>query len=378
MPDTAAAETLLTTPLDALHRTLGGKMVPFAGYSMPVQFPLGVLKEHLHTRTAAGLFDVSHMGQADLVGGNIAVALEELVPGELQALKPGRIRYTQLLNENGGITDDLMVARPIDGATDRLHLVVNAARKDKDYALIQSKLNGRVTLERKDTHALLALQGPKAADVLVMLDPDCTDMPFMSFRPVTLAGADCVVSRCGYTGEDGFEISIPAVSAAAFAQELIDHPDVEPIGLGARDSLRLESGLCLYGHDLDEDTSPIEADLTWSIGKRRRAEGGFPGDERILRELNEGPPRQRVGLQPLGRAPAREGTIIETPEGEAVGAVTSGGFGPSVEGPVAMGYVAKAYAAPGTRVHLIVRGKAMEAEIVAMPFFPHRYFRGVQ
>ena len=233
-------------------------------------------------------------------------------------------------------------------------------------------------LERKDTHALLALQGPKAAGVLATFDSGCTEMPFMSFRPVMLSGADSVVSRCGYTGEDGFEISIPTASAAAFAQKLIDHPDVEPIGLGARDSLRLESGLCLYGHDLDEDTSPIEADLTWSIGKRRRAEGGFPGDERILRELNEGPPRQRVGLKPIGRAPAREGTIIETPEGEAVGAVTSGGFGPSVGGPVAMGYVAKTYAASGTCLHLIVRGKAMEAEVVAMPFFPHRYFRGVQ
>ena len=378
MPDTAAAEVPLTTPLDALHRTLGGKMVPFAGYSMPVQFPLGVLKEHLHTRKAAGLFDVSHMGQADLVGDNIAVAMEELVPGELLALKPGRIRYTQLLNENGGIVDDLMVARPVNGASDRLHLVVNAARKDKDYALIKSILNGRMILERKDTHALLALQGPKAAGVLATFDSGCTEMPFMSFRPVMLSGADSVVSRCGYTGEDGFEISIPTASAAAFAQELIDHPDVEPIGLGARDSLRLESGLCLYGHDLDEDTSPIEAGLTWSIGKRRRAEGGFPGDERILRELNEGPPRQRVGLKPIGRAPAREGTIIETPEGEAVGAVTSGGFGPSVGGPVAMGYVAKTYAASGTCLHLIVRGKAMEAEVVAMPFFPHRYFRGVQ
>ncbi len=376
MPDTVATDILLTTPLDALHRALGAKMVPFAGYSMPVQYPLGVLKEHLHTRAAAGLFDVSHMGQADLIGGDIAAALEGLVPGDLKVLKPGRIRYTQLLNTEGGIIDDLMVARPVDGDPDRVHLVVNAACKDKDYAVIESGLQGRATLQRKDGHALLALQGPLAAAVLARFDPACATMPFMSLRPVTIEGVAVVVSRCGYTGEDGFEISVPAPEAAAFAQTLLDQPEVEPIGLGARDSLRLESGLCLYGHDIDDMTSPIEADLTWSISKRCRAEGGFPGAVRIQKELEAGPSRRRVGLIPLGRAPAREGTVIETPAGEAVGVVTSGGFGPTFEGPIAMGYVAAAQAAPGTRLHLIVRGKALEADVAALPFVPQRYYRG--
>jgi aminomethyltransferase len=375
VPDSATLDALLTTPLDGLHQSLGAKMVPFAGYSMPVQYPLGVLKEHLHTRAAAGLFDVSHMGQADLVGDNIAEALERLVPGELQALKPGRIRYTQLLNDSGGIIDDLMIAKPVDGDPNRVHLVVNAACKDKDYAVLQAGLPD-ASLERKNDHALLALQGPQAAAVLSRFDPLCSSMPFMSLRPTTIDGADVVISRCGYTGEDGFEISIAAADAETFARTLIEQPEVEPIGLGARDSLRLESGLCLYGHDMDDDTSPIEADLTWSIGKRRRAEGGFPGDARILKELHEGPSRLRVGLKPVGRAPAREGAVIEVPDGAAVGVVTSGGFGPTAEGPIAMGYVAVEYAKPGTRLHLIVRGKALEADVVAMPFVSQRYYRG--
>lgn len=376
MPDSASTDALLSTPLDALHMELGAKMVPFAGYSMPVQYPLGVLKEHLHTRAAAGLFDVSHMGQADLVGDNIAAALEELVPGELQALKPGRIRYTQLLNSDGGIIDDLMVARPVDGDPGRLHLVVNAACKDKDYAAIQAHLGDRAKIEKKGDHALLALQGPQAADVLSRFDPACATMPFMSLRPAVIQDVEVVISRCGYTGEDGFEISVPNSAAKALARALLDTPEVEPIGLGARDSLRLESGLCLYGHDIDDTTSPVEADLVWSIGKRRKLEGGFPGDARILKELNEGPTRLRVGLKPLSRAPAREGTVIETPEGDAIGTVTSGGFGPTAEGPIAMGYVEKAHATPGTRLHLIVRGKALEADVVAMPFVPQRYYRG--
>lgn len=376
MPDSASPNALLSTPLDALHIELGAKMVPFAGYSMPVQYPLGVLKEHQHTRTAAGLFDVSHMGQADLVGDNIATALEELVPGELQALKPGRIRYTQLLNADGGIIDDLMAARPVDGDPNRLHLVVNAACKDKDYAVIQSHLGDRAKLEKKDDQALLALQGPQAAAVLSRFEPACATMPFMSLRPAVINDVEIVISRCGYTGEDGFEISVPNNAAEALARTFLEAPEVEPIGLGARDSLRLESGLCLYGHDIDDTTSPVEADLVWSIGKRRKLEGGFPGDGRILNELNEGPNRLRVGLKPLGRAPAREGTVIETPEGNAVGAVTSGGFGPTAEGPIAMGYVEKAHATPGTRLHLIVRGKALEADVVAMPFVPQRYYRG--
>ena len=378
MPDTATVETLQTTPLNGLHKDLGAKMVPFAGYNMPVQYPLGVLKEHLHTRSAAGLFDVSHMGQADLIGDDAASALEQLVPGELRALKPGRIRYTQLLNDTGGIVDDLMVARPVDGAEDRLHLVVNAACKQKDYALITSKLAEQITLKPKDDHALLALQGPKAATVFSAFDPGCRAMPFMSLRPAVIEDTEVTVSRCGYTGEDGFEISLPADQASAFAERLLAHQDVELIGLGARDSLRLESGLCLYGHDLDEETSPVEAALEWSIGKRRRLEGGFPGDGRILRELNEGPSRLRVGIKPLGRTPARDGTVIESEDGQDIGVVTSGGFGPSVGGPVAMGYVNAGYSSTGTKLRLIVRGKAHDAEVVDMPFVPHRYYRGVK
>lgn len=376
MPDTVSTDSLLATPLDALHRTLGAKMVPFAGYSMPVQYPLGVLKEHLHTRAAAGLFDVSHMGQADLVGEDIIAAVEELVPGDIQSLKAGRIRYTQLLNEEGGIIDDLMIAKPVDDDPNRLHLVVNAACKDKDYAVFEAHLKGRGSLERKSQHALLALQGPKAAKVLALLDPQCATMPFMSLRAASIAGTDVVVSRCGYTGEDGFEISVPAVSATELAEALLEHTDVEPIGLGARDSLRLEAGLCLYGHDIDVTTSPVEADLVWSIGKRRRLEGGFPGDARLLKELHEGPSRVRVGLKPIGRAPAREGTVIETVDGDGVGVITSGGFGPTVEAPIAMGYVEKTYAQPGTRLHLIVRGKVLEADVTSMPFVQQRYYRG--
>ena len=378
VPDSATYDTLLTTPLDALHRSLGAKMVPFAGYSMPVQYPLGVMKEHLHTRTAAGLFDVSHMGQADLVGGDIAVALEALVPGDLQTLQPGRIRYTQLLNDDGGMIDDLMVASPVDGTSNRVHLVVNAGCKDKDYAALQAALGDCAVLEKKDSHALLALQGPLAATVLSRFDVDCVDMPFMSLRPVTVNGVDVVISRCGYTGEDGYEISVSAEGADALAKSLLNQPEVEPIGLGARDSLRLESGLCLYGHDIDDTTSPVEADLLWSVSKRRRAEGGFPGDARILKEINEGPSRVRVGLKPTGRAPAREGAVIETLEGDAVGVVTSGGFGPTVEGPIAMGYVVAVHAKVGTHLHLIVRGKALEAEVVAMPFVQQRYYRGIK
>ncbi len=378
MPEAAAAPDLKTTPLDGLHSALSAKMVPFAGYSMPVQYPLGVLKEHLHTRNAAGLFDVSHMGQADLVGDDAAAALEELVPGDIEGLKPGRIRYTQLLNDSGGIVDDLMVAKPENGDTNRLHLVVNAACKDKDYAHIKAKLEGRLSLERKEDRALLALQGPKAVAVLARFDPGCADMPFMSLRATDIDGAAVTVSRCGYTGEDGFEISIPATSAEDFARRLLDETEVEPIGLGARDSLRLESGLCLYGHDLDEETSPVEAALEWSIGKRRRMEGGFAGDARVLRELNEGPVRRRIGLKPLDRVPAREGTEVETLDGDHIGTITSGGYGPSVEGPVAMGYVNAAHTNDGTTVHLIIRGKAHDAEVVPMPFVPQRYFRGAK
>ena len=378
MPDKAAETVLKTTPLDGLNHDLGAKMVPFAGYRMPVQYPMGVLQEHLHTRAAAGLFDVSHMGQVDIVGSDAAAALETLVPGDIKGLKPGLIRYTQLLNASGGIVDDLMVAKPENGDLDRLHLVVNAGCKDKDYALIQSALDGQIDLQRKNELALLALQGPLAAKVLARFDEDCAVMPFMSLRSKKIDGVDVTISRCGYTGEDGFELSVPDNAARGLAETLLNEPEVEPIGLGARDSLRLESGLCLYGHDLDEETSPIEAALEWSIGKRRRLEGGFAGDERVLKELNEGASRRRVGIKPLGRILARKGTIIETTDGEHIGSVTSGGFGPFVEGPIAMGYVEAAFSASGTNLHLIVRGKAHEAEVVDMPFVAQRYFRGAK
>lgn len=376
----ADASTILKhTPLDSLHHSLGGKMVPFAGYEMPVQYAAGILKEHLHTRAKAGLFDVSHMGQAVLSGPDhesVAAALETLVPGEIRALKPGRQRYTMLLNDEGGILDDLMVARPAGvGQDGRLMLVVNAARKHADYAYMTERLPDGIELAPLEDRALLALQGPAAADVLARHCPAARDLGFMTAGALEIDGAACHVSRSGYTGEDGFEISVPADEADRVAQALLAHPEVEAIGLGARDSLRLEAGLCLYGHDIDETTSPIEAGLAWAVGKRRRAEGGFPGAERILRELDEGPGRLRVGIRPDGRAPAREGTDVVDEDGGAIGTVTSGGFGPSVGGPVAMGYVAAAHAAPGMAIRLMVRGSPLPARVADMPFVPHRYHR---
>jgi aminomethyltransferase len=376
----ATGTPLKHTPLHALHLEGGGKMVPFAGYEMPVQFSLGILKEHLHTREKAGLFDVSHMGQAVLAGPDhetTAAALEALVPGEIRKLRRGRLRYTMLLNEEGGILDDLMVTRPADEAEDgRLMLVVNAACKEADYAHIAARLPEGVTLNPKEDRALLALQGPAAANVLAGFAPGATDLGFMTAAAFRFDGAECHISRSGYTGEDGFEISVAAENAEDVARKLLDHADVEPIGLGARDTLRLEAGLCLYGHDIDATTSPVEADLAWSMGKRRREEGGFPGADRIQCELREGPNRLRVGIRPEGRAPAREGTEIMDETGERrIGAVTSGGFGPSVGAPVAMGYVAAAHAEPGSRVRLMVRGAAVPATVVALPFQPHRYFK---
>lgn len=370
-------DELKKTPLHALHLELGAKMVPFAGYHMPVQYPLGVLKEHLHTREKAGLFDVSHMGQATLVGPDhetTARALETLVPGEMLKLGAGRQRYTVLLNDDGGIVDDLMVSRPYtDG---QLKLVVNAACKDKDYALMEERLQDGVRLERHDDRALLALQGPQAAAVMSEHAPAAADLKFMTFAEMSVGPVTAVVSRSGYTGEDGYEISLANEDAEALARLLLKHPDVEPIGLGARDSLRLEAGLCLYGHDLTDETSPIEGNIKFATGKRRREEGGFPGAERIQREVAEGPSRLRVGFSIDGRAPAREGTEIQSSDGKAIGVVTSGGFGPTVGGPVAMGYVDAAFAATGTEVQLIVRGKALPACVADMPFAPHRYFRG--
>jgi aminomethyltransferase len=375
-----AEEALLQTPLHHEHVALGARMVPFAGYAMPVQYPTGILTEHNWTREHAGLFDVSHMGQAVLIGPDHATTarfLETLIPADMLNLKPGQQRYSQLLDENGGILDDLMVTRPGDPARDgHLYLIVNASTKEQDYAHIGSRLPAGITLSRFDDRALLALQGPSAAAVLAKLAPDAAEMTFMQARPLNIAEIDCHVSRSGYTGEDGYEISVAAADAVPLWRALLADTEVKAIGLGARDSLRLEAGLCLYGHDIDTSTSPIEAGLTWSIQKRRREEGGFPGAARIQREIAEGAPRIRVGLKPEGRAPAREGTIITTPDGREVGIVTSGGFGPTVNGPVAMGYVARDVAVPGTDLHLMVRGKAQPAKVASMPFAPHRYKRG--
>ena len=372
-PDNA---DLLQTPLHALHMRLGAKMAGFAGYDMPIQYPLGILKEHLHTRNAAGLFDVSRMGQAWLTGNDPAAAIEGLVPGDIQGLEPGRQRYTQFLNEDGGILDDLMITQAGDPlAHDGLFLVVNAACKDQDFAHIETQLAGRVTLERITDRALIALQGPKAAAILARFADGVDTMPFMSAQWVMVDGVDCLVSRSGYTGEDGYEISIPADAAEGLAETLLQDADVEAIGLGARDSLRLEAGLCLYGHDIDETTSPIEAGLLWSIGKRRRQEGGFPGAEKVQGQIADGVSRKRVGIRPDGRAPAREGTEILSANGERIGIITSGGFGPTVGGPVAMGYVETAHAAPETSVSLLVRGKSMPATVCKLPFVQQRYYR---
>ena len=370
------SEPLKRTPLYDLHVALGAKMVPFAGYAMPVNYPLGILKEHLHTRAKAGLFDVSHMGQAFLIGpdhATTAVALEALIPADILNLEPGQQRYSQLLNEDGGIIDDLMITRPAAADDGRLMLVVNASRKDVDYAHIADRLPAGVTLAPMPDRALLALQGPTAKDVMGRLSDVAPSLGFMSAANSRVGGFDCHVSRSGYTGEDGYEISVSATDAPALAKLLLAQDGVQPIGLGARDSLRLEAGLCLYGHDIDETTSPVEAGLAWSIQKRRRVEGGFAGAERIRQEQSYGPKRRRVGIRPEGRAPAREGTEIYALLGDRIGVVTSGGFGPSVNGPVAMGYVQSDYAEVGTPVNLMVRGKALPAQIAALPFTPHRY-----
>ncbi|HVY00233.1 MAG TPA: glycine cleavage system aminomethyltransferase GcvT [Pseudorhodoplanes sp.] len=367
------------TPLHSLHVSLGARMVPFAGYDMPVQYPGGIIAEHQHTRNAAGLFDVSHMGQAILAGPDhdtTARALETLVPADIVGLPPGQQRYTQLLSDDGGIIDDLMVTRPADPDDGgKLILVVNAACKDDDYAHISARLPAAVKLVVND-RALIALQGPKATDVLARFGKDTAAMTFMTARRTLIAGLDAHVSRSGYTGEDGYEISVSADDAVTLAQKLLAEPEVRPIGLGARDSLRLEAGLCLYGHDIDATTSPVEAGLTWSIAKRRRENGGFPGEARIRRELTQGTTRLLVGILPEGRAPAREGAEIRDGNGARIGTVTSGGFGPTLGHPLAMGYVTKPHAAPGTVVILMVRGKELPAKVVKMPFVPHRYFRG--
>lgn len=367
----APSENLKRTPLDSLHRQLGGRMVPFAGYEMPVQYE-GILAEHLHTRGHAGLFDVSHMGQARLRGADADAAFETLVPGDVVELAPGRVRYTMFTNEEGGILDDLMIAK----RDDHLFLVVNAACKDADFAHIEAKLNGRIEMEILADRALLALQGPEAAKVMARLSPGSATMSFMTIADLKIAGIDCQATRSGYTGEDGFEISVPARRAEELARALLAHPEVKPIGLGARDSLRLEAGLCLYGSDIDTATTPIEASLLWTISKRRRQQGGFPGATVIQKQIAEGVSRRRVGILPEGKAPARAHTVVTDEKGTPIGEITSGGYGPSAGGPVAMGYVKTAFATPGTPLQLIVRERAMPARVVKLPFTEHRYFKG--
>jgi aminomethyltransferase len=376
----AEAAPLKRTPLYDLHIALGARMVPFAGYEMPVQYSAGIIAEHLHTRARAGLFDVSHMGQIRLRGAAAARALEALVPGDLQGLAPQRMRYTLLLDEAGGILDDLIATRAGDG----LMLVVNAARKDDDLAHLTAHLDRAVAIEPHFERALLALQGPEAAAVLARLASGVPNgvangierMAFMSAAQATIAGVSCVVTRSGYTGEDGFELSMEAADAALVAEALLREPEVAPIGLGARDTLRLEAGLCLYGHDIDQTTNPVEAGLAWTIAGRRRAEGGFPGAVSILRQLAEGPSRKRVGIRPDGRAPARDGTAILDPSGNPVGRVTSGGFGPSLGAPIAMGYVEAAHAVLGGALALVVRDVPRPAHVAPLPFVPTRYYRG--
>ncbi len=370
------------TPLFDLHVTLGARMVPFAGYDMPVQYPAGVLKEHLHTRAKCGLFDVSHMGQVVLRAKSgtyedAALALESLVPVDILGLKEGRQRYGFFTDDNGGILDDLMFAN----RGDHLFVVVNAGCKQADIAHMKKHLSDRVEVTYLEDRALLALQGPQSQAVLSSLGADVAAMKFMDVRDVTLDGVACIVSRSGYSGEDGFEISVPADRAEAVAKALLAHPDCEPIGLGARDSLRLEAGLCLYGNDIDTTTSPIEAGLEWAIQKARRSggarTGGFPGADRILSELEKGTSRRRVGLKPEGKAPVRgHAKLYADAEGTTeLGEVTSGGFGPSVEGPVAMGYVAASHAEPGTQIYAEVRGKYLPVIVSAMPFVTPTYKR---
>jgi aminomethyltransferase len=368
-------DSLLETPLASLHRELGGRMVPFAGYAMPVQYPAGIMQEHLQCRASAALFDVSHMGQGELVGAkgtaDAAAALEQLTPADVQGLKPGRQRYGLLTTMTGGIFDDFMVAN----LGDRLFLVVNASRKAEDFALIEAALPAGVTLRQLPDRALVALQGPAAVASIATLAPGIAALPFMGIGRFEIAGVPAIVSRSGYTGEDGVEVSVPADQAEHFARALLALPGVAPAGLGARDSLRLEAGLCLYGNDIDETTSPVEAALTWTIGKRRRTEWNFPGAERVRQELDGGPKRLRVGIRPEGRQPARAHTAVHAPGGDVIGEITSGGFGPSANGPVAMGYVAREHAADGTALELDVRGKKLPARIAPLPFTPHRYAR---
>lgn len=372
--DTAAA--LLKTPLHALHLELGAKMVPFAGYDMPVQYPTGVMTEHRHTRTAAGLFDVSHMGQVLLVGDDAAAALETLVPVDILGLELFKQRYALFTDDNGGILDDLMVARRTDG----LFVVVNAGCKDQDINHMRKHLGGRCEVRPLPDQALLALQGPQAVTALSRLNADVAKLVFMTGGFFDLDGIPCFVTRSGYTGEDGYEISVAADRSVELARKLLAQPEVKPIGLGARDSLRLEAGLCLYGHDIDTTTSPVEASLTWAIQKVRRAggerAGGYPGAAVVDRQLAEGASRKRVGLVGSERMPVREGAKLVNEAGEEVGVVTSGTLGPTVNKPVALAYVTKAHAALGTQLFALVRDKRTPMTVSSTPFTPNGYFRG--
>ena len=369
---------LLHTALHSLHLELGARMAPFAGYDMPIQYPLGILKEHLHTRAQAGLFDVSHMGQLRLWGQDAAAALETLVPVDLIDLPVGQQRYAFFTNAVGGILDDLMITH----AGDHLFVVINAGCKEQDIAHLRAQIGARCRIEVLPEHALLALQGPAAAQVLARLAPDIdlSDWLFMTARTVLLCGVECFVTRSGYSGEDGFEISIPNSHAEQLARALLAEEEIAPIGLGARDSLRLEAGLCLYGHDIDTLTSPVEAGLTWAISKARRVggirEGGFPGEDRILAEIVQGTACKRVGLVGLDRTPVREGCEITNLAGEVIGTVRSGGFAPSRNGAVAMAYLPKEYTAVDAEVLALVRGKPVRMQVCKMPFVPQRYYRG--
>ena len=358
------------TPLYDLHVELGGKMVDFAGWEMPVQYPAGIIAEHNQCRERAALFDVSHMGQVILRGDGAARQLEALVPSVIDGLKEGKARYTVFTNEDGGILDDLIVSN----AGDYLFIVVNASMREQDVGHMRAHLTG-VELEELGDRALVAVQGPAAERVVAALAPAVVELKFMETTVTEILGVRCRVSRLGYTGEDGYEISVPAERVEEIARALLAHEDCAPAGLGARDSLRLEAGLCLYGNDIDTTTSPVEAQIQWLIQKRRREEGGFPGAGRIQRELAEGPSRKLVGLKPEGRAPARHGVEITDAVGEAIGVVTSGGFGPTIGGPVSIGYVTADHAAPGTPVNLVVRGKPMPAHVVALPFVTQNYKR---
>jgi aminomethyltransferase len=363
---------LKTTPLTEAHIARGARMVPFAGYSMPVQYADGVLKEHLWTREHAGLFDVSHMGQARLRGVNPLAAFEEVVPGDYIGLKPGKQKYSVLLNRQGGIIDDLMAGRPDD---DGLFVVVNGACKDGDFKVIDDELAGQVEIQRLEDRALMAIQGPEAAAVVQAHVPEAAALVFMDIRAIRGFGTDLIISRSGYTGEDGYEISVPAAEAERVWNLLLSDERVRPIGLGARDSLRLEAGLPLYGHDLDETVSPVEAGLTFAINKNRREQRDFPGAARIVRELAEGASRTKVCLRVLEGAPAREGAEVADEAGNVIGVVTSGGYSPCLKAGIALAFVPPAFKAVGTPLKVIVRGRAQAAEVVASPFVPHRYVR---